>query len=514
MDKQKYAIIENKTTTAKFDITNTVEGGGECTMPDYYPQIRKIVSCTLDTLPDSKFISGNTLEYGGTLSFNVLYIGDDGSLVCFPFATEYSGKESLCAEVRGTAEVAIDAKAEDIQCRVLAPRKLSLKARIKTRISAFDRVPLKMQMLGSGGEDVSMAERAAIQSLSRTIPTLYEGRGMTTGKTSGTFNERQGSKPISCSGSICITEAKCRKDAVILRGEACLTAVVFTADGFYSTASARFPFEEIVSSEGAMEGDAARGWGRVASVSLSEEDGGSLRAEIEYDIEAEWCRKQEISIVEDAYAAGRDSSCSFEPITSLIPLACVNSSLSVSGNGKRTTKPSPNEYLICMHCEPYIDRAEQKDKHIIFTGNCRIKSYIASNGEVICEEMNLPIKYESSTESPLNDGKIVLFANTCCIDIKGRLEGDSIYANAELFISALANRELKISPVSKITLEEEDQNLTQAAQIKVYYGDKNERLWDISKKYKVQIGKLEAANQLKRGDSIGGKPIIIPIGIG
>lgn len=515
MDKPKYSIADNTSiTTARFDMVNSSEGGGDYTLPDYYPQIRKIVSYTADALPDTKFISGNNLEYGGTLAFNVFYIGEDGALVCVPYAFEYSSSQVLPAEVRGTAEIAIDAKAEDIQCRVLAPRKLSLKAKIKTRISANDKQECKLQMIGSDGETVSPSERAAIQHLNKVIPVMTSGRCTITGKVTGEIKEKQGAKPVSCSATMNITEVKSRRDCIMVRGEACVKCIVFTPDGYYAPARARFPFEETITAEGASEGDMCRAWGRAASVSVSEGDDGILKAEVEYDLDAEWCRKGEKTVVEDAYAAGRISHTERADINSHSLLCCTTSSLSLNGNGKRTTKPDANEYLIDMRCEASIDHAEQKDAHMVFTGACKIKAFIVSNGEIICEDMTLPIKYEAAAESPQADGRIILFSNVCCTELNGRLEGDTINANVELCISVCAKRENKLSPVSKITLEQSNEELDNVAQIKVFYGTKDERLWDVSKKYLAPINKIEAANSISRNDSVEGKAIIIPIGIG
>ncbi len=514
MEKAKYVIAESPAiTTAKFDIVNYCESSCEYTMPDYYPQIRKIVSCVAESLPDSKFISGNTLEYGGTVAYTVLYIGEDGALVSLPYATEYSGAQPLLSEVRGTAEIAVDTKAEDIQCRVLAPRKISLRSRIKTRISADERVPCQMRMLNCDDEEVSPSERAMIQSLSRKIPVMSGGRVTATGKTSGEIREKQGSKPVSCGGSINITEVKCRRDAIIVKGEACVKCMVFTHDGYYASARARFPFEEVVTAEGAMEGDFCRAWGRVASVSVSEGEGGILDAEVEYDLDVEWRRKGEISIALDAYASGRGAEAERTEINSHSLLCCAYSSLSVNGNGKRTTKPIANEYLADMTCEPIVERVEQKDNRIILTGICRIKAYIVSNGEIVCEEMTLPLKYETAAQSPNGEGRIIYFADAVCTDINGRLEGDSIVASAELCLSLLAKRESKMFPVSKIKLEAADENDVQCPQIKILYGTGEETLWDISKKYRVSIGKAEEINSLSRNDCIKDTTVIIPLGI-
>jgi len=114
----------------------------------------------------------------------------------------------------------------------------------------------------------------------------------------------------------------------------------------------------------------------------------------------------------------------------------------------------------------------------------------------------------------MENGKIILRANAVCTDINGRLEGDGIFASAELCLSILAKRESKIYPVSKITLSPASEAEAPSAQIKVCYGAKDERLWDIAKKYAVPVNCAEEANGMARCDGAEGKPIIIPVGIG
>ena len=286
-------------TETRFDLTLACEAGGEYTMPDYYPEVRRIVSYTAEALPDTKFLSGDTLEAGGTLAFTVTYIGEDGAIVALPYATEYSGKIQLPSEVRGAGEICIDAECEDVQCRVLAPRRISIRGRVRQRIySDCEREYFLSYSDGEGGS-VSPSDKGAVQLLEGIVPVTYCARGMATGSVSGEIRDRQGAKPISCMGIVGITDVRARTDAVLVTGCIYVRGVVFTADGVYTQAKGTIPFEETVSVKGAKEGDACRAWGRVASISLSEDGEGRLKAECEYDIDAEWCRKGQVTCAFD-----------------------------------------------------------------------------------------------------------------------------------------------------------------------------------------------------------------------
>lgn len=510
MDKAKM-IMENSSdiTVSKFDITTSCEGGGEYTMPDYYPAIKKVISYSASAVPDTKFLSGNTLEYGGTLIFTVLYVGEDGTLVSLPYTCEYGGSQQLPSEVRGTAEIDVDARAEDVQCRVLAPRKVSLRGRIKTRLSAYHKASCRLYMTDGGDGEISPMERATVQTLTHSIPTMVCGRGSTTGTVVGEIREKMGAKPISCSCTINVTEARCQKNSITVRGEASVRCMVFTSEGIYAPSRARFPFEEVIGAEGCTEGDMCRAWGRAASVSAAEGEDGCIKAEIEYDLDAQWCRKGEVTVTDDAYSTGWHTATEKVDIAALHPLCCTFSSLTASGNGKRTTRPENGEYLIDITCNPIIEKSEQKDNRMIFTGSCALKAYIASNGEVICEEFSLPLKFETAACSPEAPGTIITNSAISTTDINGRLEGDTISANVELCLSIFSRREQIIHPLSKISLDRGAPSGKDTSQIKIFYPANCETIWDISKKYMSNVERTERLNGISRTESADGKAVII-----
>lgn len=496
-------------TEPKFDITSAVDCGGEYIMPDYFPEIRKIVSCTASALPDSKFLSGENLEYGGTLAFTVLYIGNDGALVSLPYATEYSGKCQLPAEVKGTGEIAVDAAAEDIQCRVLAPRKVSLRSKVRCNIYADSRREYHITYSDGESAPLSLAEKSTVQSLTKIIPVMCGGRGAVTGSASGELRENKGSKPVSCAGAVNITEVRCRKDAVNVRGEAVVRCLVFSSDGVYRSAKAVLPFEETVTAAGCKEGDACRAWGRAASVTVTEGEDGVLKAEAEYDLEAEWSRAQQLTVTEDAYSTGWSAvseKSEFQPVSAL---CCTSSSLTVSGSGKRTTKPQNGEYLVDMTCEGVLTGAEQKENKLTLTGKCNVKAYIAADGEVICEEMSLPVKFETNAMSQAGEGKLVVRSHVSTTDINGRLEGDTFFANCELCISVSVRRQAKATPVTKVVFDRNSPISRNTAQIKVFYPSSEETVWNIAKKYLAPADKIEKVNGISRYD-VARNAVLIP----
>ena len=66
--------------------TVTTELSNDYTLPDYQPEIRRILKVIPSILPPAKYIGGNNAEFNGTIDYNMLYVGADGGI--------YSGYKS------------------------------------------------------------------------------------------------------------------------------------------------------------------------------------------------------------------------------------------------------------------------------------------------------------------------------------------------------------------------------------------------------------------------------------
>ena len=66
------------------------ELSGDFTVPDYLPEIRRLIRVNVTPTAPSKFISGGDVKLGGGVDYTVHYIGADGGLYSVSFPSEYS----------------------------------------------------------------------------------------------------------------------------------------------------------------------------------------------------------------------------------------------------------------------------------------------------------------------------------------------------------------------------------------------------------------------------------------
>lgn len=497
--------------SSQYDLPVTGEGGGEYTMPDYYPEIRRLVSVSAKALPDSKFLSGNLLEFGGTIAFSILYIGDDGSLVCVPYTCEYSGNCQLPSEPQGgSAAIHIETVTESPQCRVLAPRTVSLKTRLRTRIMADEANVYSCRAVDTDGERVGAEDFDTLETLPDTVHTVKRGYASATGSVSGELRERAGTKPISCDGTVNVTDATAQKDAIHVKGDICVRCLALAPDGLYTVLRGCVPFEEVMPAEGAEEGDAVTAWGRVASISIqADEETGVIHTEAEYDLNGLWSRTKDVPVTQDIYSTEYDLEAKHSDYNVLSLLCCTNGALSLSGSGQRQTKTGANDYLIDISAQPVMEKVECKDHKLLFSGNCNIKALIASEGDVISEEFSIPIKYELRAGEDVAPQDIVWQGICSVSDASGRLEGDRIHATVELSIAANAVKKTQHSPVTEAILDKYAKRNADESCIRICFPEAGQRVWEIAKRCSANGAEVERINKTQRDAVCDGKPLII-----
>ena len=107
-------------------LEETVEQPVECDalLPDYCPDIRRILKCTLIPVPVGKTITAGRLEVEGLATLNILYISAGGE----PARGEYKVPFTRMLELHGEAEdpiITVGMLPGPVSCRAVNQRRLS-----------------------------------------------------------------------------------------------------------------------------------------------------------------------------------------------------------------------------------------------------------------------------------------------------------------------------------------------------------------------------------------------------
>ena len=133
------------------------EVSDDFTLPDYYPEIRRVLYVKESSLPPSGFVGGSKIDVNGVLDYTLVYVGGDGQLCSAPLSAEYS----FSIPVEGAADfefgegvtLMTHTFCDSSNVRVSGPRKLSVRSLLRSSVNAWGRMICGDGL--SGTDDVS-----------------------------------------------------------------------------------------------------------------------------------------------------------------------------------------------------------------------------------------------------------------------------------------------------------------------------------------------------------------------
>ena len=160
MDK-KFEMLSEYATESLYEGVVMSEVAKDYTLPDYQPEVRRVLHVGTQILPPAKYVTGNRAELNGTVEYTVLYVGMDGELYSAPLSAEYSAAIPL--EDTGRFDfgegvcLLTDTVCETVNTRLTSPRRLSIKSRLRSKVGAYGQRRLEEDI--SGGSRMETVQR-------------------------------------------------------------------------------------------------------------------------------------------------------------------------------------------------------------------------------------------------------------------------------------------------------------------------------------------------------------------
>ena len=476
------------------DKTVSTDLSGDFTLPDYQPEIKKLLRVTASVLPPSKYIGGGEAEFAGNIDYYVLYMGSDNDIYCAPLTADYKinlpfdtselGDNGYLGGFGGNAVISADM----ISGRVTAPRKLSVKCRLKTRAQVFAEMPL---------EDGFGADEEGIQMLNgrATVSRRCWGVGEML-RISDEMICESGEcelRVISAEGKTLIGEVTAMNGVVSCRGDIYLKLLLCRDDGGVPyTASRKIQFSQTVAVDGMTSGADASARGTVSEMGITVEDG-RIGIDAGVIIEVEGCREDNISYVKDIYSTARRTEGSYKTVTVL------SDGEEFSGNFTLSDSLSLDDANIArgsrvidvcgvVYPEEYIFGPDKCTIH----GKAKFSLLLEKDGEYSVSDIEMPFAYRAATSGELDRA----MCDAEIISARARVDDERIGIDAEIGINGSAARGENEKMLSEVGFGEEIER--DRGQIVICYPSGDDSLWSVAKKYGAPIDSLAEVNSLPR----------------
>ncbi|MBQ8511460.1 MAG: DUF3794 domain-containing protein [Clostridia bacterium] len=455
-------------TTAAADVTEDVS------LPDYVPEVRRIVGVLANPTVDGKYMTGDSVEIDGAVTYTVLYIGGDGGLAQVAQSTPYTVRIPADEDV-SPAELIVSPTAEQISCRVTAPRKITLSSRVKLGAMAQKQADASMKT----GEDAAVRRKTQ----THTTAAVTEVRG--TGEVSGEIREKEGTRLIMASAEIALNDVRVGSPAgkITVKGDVYLTALSLTPDGNCITSRSRAPVEEELALPDPADPKTCRAaaFGNIVLIEVDAGDDGVMQWRAEYDIDCDIMKITESETAADAYMIGWEDDVTFESAECCTPAGCVNGRLTTSASAKLR----PGMTFVCAWGSVSGEKCSIKNGKMIVEGTVNLECVTAGEGETVTDEVRIPLRYECDAVPDATDSdSLMARVRAAVTDVTARPDGDTLNLTAELAISAAALGKAPVTYAASVTPKKElneKKNL-----LRVYIPDKTETPWDVEKRFRLK----------------------------
>ena len=467
----------------------TSELSGDFVLPDYMPEIRRLIRVTPRVHPASKYVAPGIAEFAGSVGYDLLYTDPDGLLRATSLATDYEIEcpiEGAGVELRGNC-VFIDSELESLSCRPVGPRKVIIKSKLRSRVRAFADIELSEEV-----EGVESAEDAfSIERLGVTYPSVRIERSASDELTVSeeVALDQSDARPVYAEGTVYVADAGAVDGGVALRAEAVIRCVLEGADGGLYTLVRRLPFSETISFEGVERGCDCRAWGSIGTINLSvekpEEDArATLYIEAMAKLEAEVKRRIEASVVVDAFSSIYESECEYRSHEIVRSIKTQMGNLSV-GHSLPLSEAGVDAlcHVIDAGGTVKFESVDISHGRYLLRGICSV-ALLLSGEETESAEFDIPFKYELDGEAA---EECLFDCNGDVISMRARIEGENLAVDAELSIAASLYAKSEVRSVGSVRLDRSASygEEKSGSHVVVCYPQKGESLWDVAKRYHI-----------------------------
>lgn len=503
----KQAVTINETV---YD--GTAEQPIECDfmLPDYCPDIVKVLRCDVCAKLASCGAAGDKLTAEGSAAIMLIYLSDEGRLCSYEHKLPFSKTVTLKAPCENPV-VTANATTNYANCRAVSPRRLDVRGSVT--ITANVICPRQEEIV-SEATGMSVELRRKMLSFSKAVVgvtrvfSLHEELEIGYGKTPA---ERILRTSAACS----ITDYKIIAGKVIIKGEMSLH-LLYAGGGEgdeTDTLDYTIPLSHIMDVDGIDDDCDCYLTGDVSSVFASikaDADGEMKLLDVSADISffAKAFRACEAPAVIDMYSTEFEASSKSKQMQIQSVCKTVNDT-----HTEKTAFDLPEENIqkVCeVWCTAASSGVKADENEAVISGTLKICVLaICENGEAKIFERTAELSHRVSAEECNNPmGESCMWVKAC--EFSG--SGAHIEVRTEIAVTALIYSQQTVNPLCEIAVNAEapKQGGNDCA-LTIYYAEKEECVWEIAKRYNTSARLIAEQNGIE-GETVAERcMLLIPL---
>lgn len=511
--------------TKAFEGRSENENTEKYELPDYLPDVNKLLRVDARLVGISSYINGDTLEYDGRIIYSVLYAAPQGEVKCASFESNISGNMPISGYEDGCLPD-FNITAENVTCRLQGPRKLTAKARLNISAVIYCEKCTEPTFAGKLTSD----RRANMQYLYESIEGEAHESYASFGNSVSEDIELPANMPpvseiIAVDTDTYVYELRPIEHGISYKGDV-IANILYSykkpaeneaeaaedGDALYASLVRKIPIYGDIPAE--IEDAPSFCLGRADITKLEfrpqENSLGESRIieiDFDYDIFADCYRNVSSNVIKDIYSLDYESSNEY----STIPFRNVAKAQAFNFSVNSTEQNSDAEFstVISTAASAVIESITKDSSKLIFEGKAEI-SVILTNGKGAFIGKNYTVPLRAEADAGKTSDNFTYAVTSSVIFVASRADNEKIATDLEIAIAYVTFNEYETLAVSRSTIfKDKPVYAPEHSSVIIYYPTKDEKLWGIAKKYHTTEDALRRANGIT-GDRATASMMVVP----
>ena len=475
------------------------ESVGEYSLPDYNDDVRKILAVKTKVFPSGKFVTDESLEFSGTVSYEIVYIDAENELTHAEFSTDYDSSVRINAQTYVDSDV--KTSVSNCNVRLVGPRKLSVKCLLDNDVSISERRTYFIE--GDAfmeHEPESMAVSLDVLSVAFLSGEMREMSDELTSIEGAIVDEVE----------LLLSEARFDVDSLELadgtvrvKGEINVSALLKNADSPVRMVRKQIPYTDelpLADSESFDELDARVEINSLKTALSPTEDGVSVTVSLGATTRVKVRRNCAVDVVSDAYLKERATANEYLDFN-YTEHVCTET----KEEKLEFKRPLSELYLDGFSEIMYADAVVRVEKCEILEKSVEIQGEICFSG-IACQVFEdggnnyAPVKFTAPFVQNVNincqiHDNLRPYGVVSANDVKINIDADELIASLALTscVTLTSDRKQRCLGASYLTDEE---YVRDDSVVTVYYPDSSENLFEIAKKFHTSPVEIAEENRL------------------
>jgi len=473
----------------------------EYTLPDYNPDVRKILFTSAEVQPSGKYVSDGEIEFSGIIVYNLVYSDVENNIFSTSFSSDYDYTVKCNADT--FKDCVTDTRVSNYAIRLVGPRKVSVKA----SVSAVVRMCERGEVLTSGSA-FNLEESPEVLTCSAKVRASFSSAisereyAESLGKLEGAIADEVA--VIYTGAEVICSEVSAEEGSALVLGSLKLSAVIKNGDAPAYLVERTLPIEESVSFDEISADMVLVPELSVSSLkaNVNADDSGCdvvMSAIVEMSVVGE--KNQEIELISDAYMRGCEVENSYEDFS--YTELCWAGAEKRTHNAELARSELDSQTLrevVFITATPKLESVTTTAEGVALAGEVKYTGVALE----VCEDGGaayVPIKFSSEFEENVNincqnNGNLRFDVKVTATSASSSLDAEKLYASSELCFNILALSDKSKQRVCASEAKGDSLSESSGARVVVYYPDSDDTLFSVAKRYRTTVQKLARDNSI------------------